>query len=247
MQILAEVEDSPKAAAMRAQLVLLWSGPVIAVVLIALFVAFPGFFPPMSPQMSAEQVAQFYDEHRAWIRLSMIGFNFFGIMIVPFLVLIVGQMKRMSTQSHVFAYVYLAAVVSGATLFALSNILFAVAAFRPNPNPAVVQALNDMAWFVFIAPIGMLVVQFAMLALAVYFDRGPDPVFPHWVGHFAVFTALAMAPSACATVFMTGPLAWDGFISFWVRNGAFALFVFVMFFVLRNALHRQGIAEGVAK
>ncbi len=46
VQILAEVEDSPKAAAMRAQLVLLWSGPVIAVVLIALFVAFPGFFPP---------------------------------------------------------------------------------------------------------------------------------------------------------------------------------------------------------
>lgn len=247
MQILAEVEDSPEASGLRAQWVLLWSGPAVAIVLVALFVTFPGFFPPMSPAMSAAQVAQFYDAHRAWIRLSMIGFNLCGIMIIPFLVLIVGQMKRMSTQSHVFAYVYLASVVCGATLFALSNILFAVAAFRPNANPVIVQALNDMAWFVFIAPIGMLVTQFAMLALAVYFDRGSNPVFPRWVGHFAVATALAMAPSACATVFMTGPLAWNGVISFWVRNGAFALFVFVMFFVLRTALYRQAVDQGLAR
>ncbi len=34
-------------------------------------------------------------------------------------------------------------------------------------------------------------------------------------------------------------------MSFWLRNGAFALFVFVMFFVLRGALHRQAVEEGV--
>jgi hypothetical protein len=247
MQVIAEVEDTPEATEFRAQLVLLWSGPVIAVVLLALFVAFPGFFPPMSPSWSADRVAQFYDEHRAWIRLSMVGFNLCGIMIVPFLVLILAQMKRMATQSHVFAYSYLAAVVSGATLFALSNIFFAVAAFRPSRDPELVMALNDLAWFVFIAPVGMLVAQFALLAMAVYFDRGPNPIFPRWVAHFSVFTAVAMAPSAFSTVFMTGPLAWDGFISFWVRNGAFALFVLVMFFVLRKALYRQGVAEGLAQ
>lgn len=246
MQILAEVEDTPKATEFRAQLVLLWSGPAIAVVLLALFLAFPGFFPPMSPSWSAEQVAAFYDEHRAWIRLSMVGFNLCGIMIIPFLVLIVAQMKRMA-QSHVFAYAYLAAVASGGTLFALSNIFFAVAAFRPSRDPDIVMALNDLAWFVFIAPVGMLVAQFATLALAVYFDKGPNPIFPRWVGHFAVFTAVAMAPSAFSTVFTEGPLAWDGFISFWVRNGAFALFVIVMFFVLRKALYRQGVDEGVAQ
>ena len=245
MQMIAETEDTPAATAFRAQLVLLWSGPVVAAVLLAMFLAFPGFFPPMSPAMSAQQVAQFYDANRSWIRLSMVGFNLCGIMIVPFLVLIVGQIMRMSTQSHVFAYAYLAAVVSGATLFALSNIFFAVAAFRPDRSPEVIQALNDMAWLSFVAPIGMSVAQLAMLACAVYFDRGPDLVFPRWVAHLAVVTALAMLPSAAAAVFTTGPLAWDGLISFWLRNGAYAGFVVAMFFALREALYRQGVADGL--
>ena len=56
-----------------------------------------------------------------------------------------------------------------------------------------------------------------------------------------------MAPAAGAAVFTTGPLAWNGAVSFWLRNGAFALFVVVMFVVLRNVLHRQAVEEGVAR
>ena len=52
MQMIAEAEETPQATAFRAQLVLLWSGPVVAAVLLAMFVAFPGFFPPMSPTRS---------------------------------------------------------------------------------------------------------------------------------------------------------------------------------------------------
>jgi hypothetical protein len=105
--------------------------------------------------------------------------------------------------------------------------------------------LNDLAWIVFIAPVGMVVSQFVLLALAVYFDDRADPVFPRWVGHYALATAVAMVPAAGAAVFRTGPLAWDGLLSFWLRNGAFAAFVLVMFFVLRAALHRQAVADGV--
>ena len=43
-------------------------------------------------------------------------------MLIPFFMVIVVQMKRMATQSHVFAYCYLTAAVSGATIFALADI-----------------------------------------------------------------------------------------------------------------------------
>lgn len=246
MQILEEVRDLPKAGNIKAQWVSLWTAPAVGVVLLVAFVAFPGFWPPMSPQLTADEVASYYGEHTAWIRFSMVTFNLCGIMILPFFTVIVVQMKRMKTQSHVIAYCYLTAVVSGATIFALSNIFFLVAAFRPDRNPDLVMVLNDLAWIVFIAPIGMVVSQFLLLALAVYFDDGPDPVFPRWVGHYSLLTALLMVPAAGAAVFQTGPLAWDGAISFWLRNGAFALFVIVMFFVLRTAVRRQAIEEGVA-
>lgn len=246
MQILAEAEDLPKTANVKTQLISLWTAPVFGVILLIAFLAFPGFFPPMSPDMTADQVAKFYADNAAMVRFSMITFNLCGIMLVPMFMVIVVQMKRMATQSHVFAYCFLTAAVSGATIFALADIFYLVAAFRPDRDPELVQLLNDMAWMIFIAPVGMVVAQLLLLALAIYFDNGPNPVFPRWVGHYAVATALVMAPAAGAAIFRTGPLAWDGAVSFWLRNGAFALFVVVMFFVLRGALHRQAVEEGVA-
>lgn len=247
MQILEQAQDLPNAAKIKAQWVCLWTGPAVGAVLLLALLAFPGFWPPLSPTLSAEQVAAFYAENTAWIRLSQVTFNLCGIMVLPFFMVIVIQMKRMRTQSGVFAYCYLTAVVSGATTFALSNIFFLVAAFRPDRDPALVMVLNDLAWIVFIAPVGMVVTQFALLALAVYFDDGPDPVFRRWVGHYSLATGVAMIPAAGAAVFHTGPLAWDGILSFWLRNGAFAVFVIVMFFVLRNAVLRQARAEGVLR
>ncbi|MFV2174068.1 hypothetical protein ACFHW2_30110 [Actinomadura sp. LOL_016] len=238
MQVLTEKEES-SFSALRAQQVILWSAPVLALVLLGLFVAFPGFWPPMSPNMSAAEVGAFYRDNTALIQFGQVGFNLFGILIVPFFVLIMVQMQRMRSESHIYAFSYLTSVVAGATLFALSNIFFAVAAFRPDRGDELLQVLNDLAWIVFIAPIGMLVAQFVLLALAVYADDRRAPVFPRWVGHHALATALAMAPSAGAAVFRDGPLAWDGLVSFWLRNGAFTLFVVVMFFVVRTALRRQ--------
>jgi len=160
---------------------------------------------------------------------------------------IVVQMKRMATQSHALAYCYLTAVVSGATIFALADIFYLVAAFRPERSPELQLLLNDLAWITLVAPVGMLVAQNLLLGLAVYLDTGQRPVFPRWVGHFAILTGLAMAPAAAAAVVHTGPLAWNGAISFWLRIGAFALFLVVMFVVLRSTVHRQAVEEGVAR
>lgn len=247
MQILEQVQDTPRAGNIKAQWVSLWTGPVVGIILLVAMLAFPAFWPPMSPTMSADEVAAFYSEHTVWIRFSQVTFNLCGILILPFFMVIVVQMKRMQNQSHVFAYCYLTAVVSGATIFALSNIFFLVAAFRPDRNPELIMVLNDLAWIVFIAPVGMVVAQFVLLALAVYFDDGPTPVFPRWVGHYSLATAVAMVPAAGAAVFQTGPLAWDGLLSFWVRNGAYAMFVVVMFFVVRRAVLRQALDEGVVQ
>ncbi len=239
MQVLLEDENRSAATNLRAQQVVLWSTPAVAAILLVLFAAFPGFFPPMSPNMTAPQVAEFYRDHTAMIRFSMVGFNLCGILIVPFFVLILARMQRMRGQSHIFAFSYLSAVVAGATLFALSDIFFAVAAFRTDRSADLIQLLDDLAWIFFIAPIGMLVAQFVLLALAVYFDDDRDPVFPRWVAHYSLVTAVLMAPSAGAAVLRDGPLAWNGLVSFWVRNIAFAAFVVVMFFVLRSSYRRE--------
>ena len=79
-----------------------------------------------------------------------------------------------------------------------------------------------MAWIIFIAPVGALVAQNYCLALAIYLDEDPTRSFHGGSRHYASSTALAMAPAACAAIFHTGPLAWNGFVSFWLRIVAFA-------------------------
>ena len=246
MQILAEAEELPKATNIKTQLVALWIAAASALILLIAFIAFPGFWPPMSPHLSADQVAGFYRDNAAWIRFSMVTFNLFGVMLLPLFCVVVVQMKRMATQSAVFAYCYLSATVSGATIFALAAVFFATAAFRPDRDPELIMVLNDLGWIVFVAPVGMALTQNVMLALAIYHDDGANPVFPRWVGHLAVLVTLAMAPAATSVAFKSGPLAWDGLISFWLRNIAFGAFLVVMLVVLRKAVHRQAIEEGLA-
>lgn len=251
MQVLTDAGERPSPAGVKAQSVALWTAPVFGAILLVAFVAFPGFLPPMSPDLSADQVADFYADNTAMIRFSMVTYNLCAIMLIPFFSVIVVQMKRMETQSHALAYCYLTAVVSGATIFALADIFYLVAAFRPDRSPELLLLLNDLAWITLVAPVGMLVAQNLLFAMAVYLDTGPQagprPVFPRWVGHFAALTGVAMAPAAAAAVFRTGPLAWDGAVSFWLRGGAFALFVVVMFFVLRGVLARQAAEAGSAQ
>ena len=60
------------------------------------------------------------------------------------------------------------------------------------------QLLNDMAWFFFIAPVGTIVVQNLCFAVSIYLDERADPVFPRWVAHFNVGTAILLVPGAFA-------------------------------------------------
>jgi hypothetical protein len=148
-------------------------------------------------------------------------------------------MQRMANPSRAFAYSYLSAAVSGATTFALADLAWLIAAFRPERDPQLLLLLNDLAYMAFITPVGFVIAQNVCLALGIYLDAQAEPVFPRWVGHFNILTALLMAPGAFALMYRQGPLAWDGLLAFWGRTGAYILNVAVMFFVVRAALERQ--------
>jgi hypothetical protein len=219
------------------QRICLWLVPIFGALLLIAALTF--LVPPTSPLMSAQEVARFYREHVAQVRASSVVFNVCGIGFIPFYMVIVVQMQRMANPSRAFAYSYLSAAASGATMFALADLGWLIAAFRPERSPALTQLLNDMAWMAFITPVGFIMAQNLCLALSIYMDAGQKPIFPRWVGHFNVLTALLMAPGAFALMYLEGPLAWDGALAFWLRTGSFAVYIVVMFFVVRATLAEQ--------
>jgi hypothetical protein len=231
------------------ELLLLWSLPVVIVIWIFCFLAFPGFVSPMSPSMTPDEVSSYYfdEKNLSSIRYSMIVFNWFAVGLIPFLALISIQMKRMDHRTPILRYCFIGCIAGGPTLFTMADLFWLIAAFRPERNPEIIQMLNDLAWITFTCQVGYLFSQNVFLAVAIYLDRKVRPVFPLWVGHFNLVAAAVMIPAAFSPLFEFGPLAWDGIVSFWVKNTAIGIWIVVMLVMTAKSIYRrrkEEISEG---
>lgn len=221
--------------------ILLWTLPGVGAIWLSAFLLFPGFVEPMSPTMSADEVAAFYRDPQklARIRYSMILFNWFAVGLIPILALIVLQIRRMAHRTPIFSYAIIACAAGGPTIFLMANLFWLTAAFRPSRDPQLTLMFNDLAWVTFSTQVGFLIAQSVILALAIHLDRQPRPVFKPWVAHFNLVVAALLMPAAFAGAALTGPIAWDGLLTFWVRNLAIGAWIVVMALVLREAVERQ--------
>jgi hypothetical protein len=229
------------------ELILFWTLPVAGIIWIAAFFLFPGFVHPMSPTMSADQVAAFYrDPHNLpRIRYSMILFNWFCVCLIPILMLLVMQMRRMAHRTPILAYCMLACAAGGPVIFLLANLFWLLAAFRPERAPELTQMFNDLAWVTFTIQVPYLIMQCVLVALAIHWDDQPHRVLAPWVAHFNLVVAVALAPAAFAGLALGGPMAWDGLLPYWVKNIAIATWIVVMGVVLGQAIRRQRIEDEV--
>ena len=228
------------------ELLLFWALPALGAIWIGAFVLFPGFLPPMSPRLSAAEVADFYRDpsNLSRIRYSMIFFNWFCIGLIPMLTLLVMQVRRMAHRTPIFRYALLGCLAGGPTVFLLANLFWLLAAFRPERDPDLTLLYNDLAWVTFTSGVPFLIGQSLILAVAIYLDDQGQPVFDRWVAHFNLAVAAALAPAAFVGLALDGPLAWDGVLSFWVKNVAIAVWIAVMGVVLGRTIYRRRAVEG---
>lgn len=224
----------------RGQKLLLWTTPIGGLLLLIGFFNFPAMWPPLSPELTPEEVAAFYREHNSAMLGVVVMCNLLGTVLVPIFSTTAVHMMRIVNSSKVFAVTYIAAIAMAATAFIIADYCWGVALFRPDRDPQLISLLNDLGWIFFIAPVGPLIAMNLCLAGAIYLDARPDPVFPRWVAHFNVAAAILMIPAAFAVTTKTGPLAWDGSLSFTLRLATLAIYVGVMFVVLLGVINRQG-------
>ena len=224
----------------RGQRILLWTVPPAFALFALAYLLFPVMSPPLSPTLTPDEVAAFFREYNTGILGVVILCNLIAGSLVPLFAVTAVQMSRTATSSSVFTYAYIVCTGAGTTAFILADYCWGVAAFRPDRDPQLISLLNDMAWFFFIAPVGTIVVQNLCLAVSIYLDERRDPIFPRWVAHFNVVTAILLVPGAFSILFTTGPLAWDGGVSFTLRIVVLGSYLVVMFLVLLRVVNRQG-------
>jgi hypothetical protein len=231
------------------ELIILWTLPLLAVLWISAFFLFPGFVHPMSPSMTAQQVAGFYRNpaNLSRIRYSMILFNWFGVGLVPMLALLVLQLKRMAHRTPILSYCLLGCIAGGPTVFLVADLFWLLAAFQPARDPQLTLLFNDLAWMFFTTAVPFLIGQSLIIALAIYLDNPERPVFRRWVAHFNVVIAAALVPAAFTGLALSGPMAWNGLLPFWLKNVAIAVWIVVMSVALGRNIYRQRAAASAAQ
>lgn len=218
----------------------LWSGIVVVVSVVVAGAWLMGYIPPPSPAMSAQDFLEFVRSHRTGIlaggAIAVVLWSFWTTWPVPIIILI----RRMEG-TPVLTYASLALLGSTSAIITIIAVAWSIMAFRAE-NAAIVQAFNDFAFYMFLytwPPFGLWM---AIIAVAIFRDINPEPIFPRWVAYYNIMSAWLMAPATLIGVFKSGPFAYNGLLSFWLFVAEFLIWMVVMVIVTFRAfakLERQ--------
>ena len=205
-----------------------WAGPALAlIVLFALLVM--NFLPPLTPDMTAAQIVDAYEQDRTGIRFGamlLMQFSVFGVLWSVALAL---QFRRIEPpDAPVFSTLQMTVGVVTFVPFLLAAIFWTLAAFRAERSEELVLMLNDAGWLSLLMPVLAGALQATIIGLAVFADERESPLYPRWSAYFNFWCALVFLPAALATFFKTGPFAWSGLFDFWLPVPVFAAWLIVM-------------------
>ncbi len=114
-------------------------------------------------------------------------------------------------------------------------------AYRPERDPVVTQALNDVAWLTFIGTTTTVLIQNAIIGVIVLQDRNSSPVYPRWYAYLNFFAVLGVFPAGFVVFFKEGPLAWNGIVVWGIGVAIFFVWICVTaYLVVAAARHDRG-------
>jgi hypothetical protein len=223
-----------------------YSGIVCVLLFFGGFVA-AGFLPPLSPSMSAAQIAAHYQAHTAGIRLGAALIFLSSGFYVWFTAVISGQARRIPGVHPTVINATLAGGAFGCLTFLVPALLFVVTAFRPDRSPDATLLLNDMSWIILVMPWIPFMAQFFAFAFAILSDPRPQPLFPRWLAYFNIWAELMFTPAIILSFFKSGPFAWNGVFVFWIPAAVFgAVFIVNTIWLLKaiNSEAEETLAAG---
>lgn len=220
-----------------------WTVPVFYVIFGLIFVVLTRVMPPPRPDINQDQIVAFFTDHAPTIRIGFALLMFFIGFTGVANGLIALQIKRM-TVAPVFAYGYIAALVVGAVPGCLmAAFSFLTAAFRPDRDPHIIAMLYDLALLSFVGSLGCFCTQNMVLALAIFLDR--NGIFPKWLAYMSIWMIVTELLAGPVFIFTSGPLAWNGSISFYLGTVVFVVWQTSIIYLLFMTIKRQSPDEQI--
>jgi hypothetical protein len=190
-----------------------------------LYSVFWGWFghnlPPASPNLSGPDLAAYFALHHNAILFGNTMAALIGVLWILWTAQLTVVMWRIEGSSPVLTIIQLIGGALTAWVLMFCPAIWAVAAFRPDIEPNTIRMLNDLGFILFNITYAVTSVQAIAAWLVGLADRGAIRVFPRWVCYWAIFAGLSFIPISAMPFYKTGPLAWNGVITFWALFGTY--------------------------
>jgi hypothetical protein len=186
-----------------------------------------GLLPPISPMRNADEIAQFWSTNTGLKRLGIVLLLAASGLQAPFGALIAVRIRQMEGGRYsALAYTELVGVGLAVMAIIMPCFFFAAASYRPERDPQITQALNDLGWLPFVmnwpaATIQCLAIGFAILGAS-------RAVWPRWLGYTNVWCAFIFAAGGLVVLFKDGVFAWNGLLAFWIVAVFFGSWFLIM-------------------
>ena len=229
---------------LKLQRIAAWGGIAMLALFFVFFMLIGNLIPPLSPTLSAQEVADFLVANKVRVRVGLAFSLLAACIALPWLATVVLRVRRIEGKWGLLSVTQIFAGVIFVPGFLFPMMVLAAAAFRPEErDPAITQALNDVFWLMFVGIVGTLVVQALVLTTAAFLDATDPPTFPRWFGYLNAWYALLAVPGGAVMIFNDGPLAWNGVIAFWIPLVAFSVWMIAVTAVLLRSIGAEQRAE----
>src|SRR5271154_5005947 len=133
---------------LRFQLISAWCGPAFLLTFVLFWGVIGRNIPNPSPALSAADLAARYSQHLGEIRLGFIVALIAVVLYMPWCSYISTRMARIEGGYPVLANLQLIGGALTVMVVSFSCCFWAIAAFRPDRDPALIQLLTDTGWLV---------------------------------------------------------------------------------------------------
>jgi hypothetical protein len=177
--------------------------------------------PPASPNLTAPQLAGHFALHHNAILLGNSMAALVAVLWIPWTAQLTVVLWRIEGSNPVLTIIELIGGILTAWVVMFCPAIWATAAFRTDIDPTAVRTLNDLGFILFNITYAVTSIQAIAAGIVGLADKSERPVFPRWVCAWAIFTGISFIPLTAMPFFKTGPLAWNGTLSFWALFGTY--------------------------
>ena len=185
--------------------------------------------PPPAPDMTAEQITEFYQVNNASIRVGLALCIFGAGFLLPPLVALKEWLIEKDPNNRLLANIQLASGIGFMPLAMMPFLIWMTAAYRPDRSPELILLLNDLGWIMFSTVVSPVIIPILAVCFIVLKSESLQAEIPRWAAYLGIWQAMGAITATLTPFVYSGPFAWNGILGFWLPIVIFLIWISAIF------------------